>query len=127
MVSLMALRAYLTDANLAGAILYDANLVGAILYDANLAGADLTRADLMGAIVNSANLTEVILYGANLNNIIQWQDIINIELANIYKVQNPPKGFMVWAQEHGAVSIEDNEEWKKLLHEKMQEKEKEKQ
>jgi hypothetical protein len=74
----------------------------------NLAGASLSHTDLDGAKLGDANLT----------NITYWQQIKSIELANIYGVRNPPDGFIEWAIRKGAVSIEDNEEWEKLIREK---------
>lgn len=114
-------KANLEGANLAKAVLVDANLAGAWFRGANLTEAILVDANLTGARLDSANLT-----GADLRNIRGWQSIKSIELANIYDVKNPPDGFIEWAQEHGAVLIEDDEEWKKLLREKRQEQTKEK-
>jgi len=94
-------EAILMDANLAGARLTGANLVAANFSEANLFGVNLTGANLVGA-----NLTEAILYGANLKD-IDWQLIRSIELANIYGVKNPPDGFIEWAKEQGAVSLEN--------------------
>ena len=129
-------NAYLRDANFAGAILPRANLSGAELWSANLSGADLREANLTGAYIGEANLTEADLRDANLTgaalprsnlrDIKNWQRIQSIELAIIYDVDNPPDGFIEWATEHGAVIIKDEEEWKRLLREKEQEKTKEK-
>ncbi len=140
-------EAWLSNANLAGAWLKDANLAGARLKEANLAGANLSKAnlartdlehanfagaELAGANLDEANLRyanldEAMLMRTNLNNIRNWQDIKSIEQAMIYDVNNPPDGFIEWATEHGAVSIESRKEWKKLLQEKRQEQTKEKQ
>jgi hypothetical protein len=141
-------RAELTYANLSGAELTDANFSGAVLYDANLADADLVDTNLSGASLVSANLTktrllrtnltkailieanlaeanfsgvnlmDAKLVEANLTNVKEWQNIKSIKNANIFGVMNPPDGFIKWAIEHGAVSIEDKEEWKKLVSEK---------
>ena len=129
-------NADLTNANLSETCLQFANLTGATLVRANLAGADLRFANLTGANLLAANLTRVflyepnlagaLLYDANLTNIKNWQEIKCIEEANIFGVKNPPDGFIEWATEHGAVSIDEIEELKKLLSEKRQEKTKEK-
>jgi len=58
--------AYLADANLAGAYLADANLAGANLADANLADANLAGANLAGANLARANLADAYLAGAYL-------------------------------------------------------------
>jgi uncharacterized protein YjbI with pentapeptide repeats len=120
-------EANLRDANLIGAKLRDVDLTGASLYYANLTGADLSYADLTEANLTNTNLAEVNLMNtnltrANLMNIRNWQDIKSIEQAMIYDVNNPPDGFIGWAKEHGAVLIEDDEEWKRLLQEQTKEK-----
>ena len=61
------------------------------------------------------------LRNSNLTDIKGWRRIKSIEFANIYGVKNAPKGFVEWAKGHGAVSIEDNEEWKRMLRKKEQE------
>jgi hypothetical protein len=118
-------NASLYDANLSGASLYNANLSGAQLLNANLSRAnlvaanlqyaDLSRSNLSGAELVNANLSGANLEGANLLNIRFWQRVKSIEFANIYGVKNPPDGFIKWAKERGAVSIEDTEERKKYL------------
>ena len=100
----------------------DANLAGAYLGDAKLTEADLGGANLTEAYLGDAKLAGANLCRANLAYIKNWQRIQSIELANIYDVDNPPDGFIKWATENGAVSIEDD----RLLREKEQEKTKEK-
>jgi len=112
--------AHLFSANLSEADLSNANLSGADLWYADLSGADLWYADLSGAIPLQINLSGARLSEANLLNIRNWQEVKSVEFANIYGVKNPPDGFIEWAKEHGAVSIEDQREWEKLLREKMQ-------
>ncbi len=134
-------RADLSGANLAGAELIKANLSGVRFYDANLSGAKILNANLTGAKLYytnlvGANLSEAELAGAefigadlrkaNLHDVKNWQTIQSIELANIYKVVNPPEGFIEWAKENGAVSIESKQEWEQILRQKRQEKAKEK-
>jgi len=115
-------NAVLPDANFFGAVLSDADLSGAQLWDVNLFGANLFGTNLSGANLFRANLARTNLQQSNLSHIKEWQEIRSIELANIDGVKNPPDGFIEWAKEHGAVSIKDTEEWKKLLREKSQEK-----
>ena len=119
-------EAVLSNANLSEVLLNSANLTGVRLINANLAGASLGRANLAGADLRYANLAGADLKESNLKDIKGWRKIKSIEIANIYDVNNPPEGFIEWAIEQGAVSIEDDEEWKKLLSEKRQEKTKEK-
>ena len=109
------------DANLSGAKILNANLTGAKLYYTNLVGANLSEAELAGAEFIGADLRK-----ANLHDIKNWQAIQSIELANIYNVVNPPEGFIEWAKENGAVSIESKQEWIQILSQKRQEKAKEK-
>ena len=106
-------KARLTLAHLSGANLYEANLSGANVFGAKLSGANLHRADLSGADLNGANLQY-----SNLSDIKNWRQIRSIELANIHGVKNPPLGFVEWAKQHGAVGIESEKEWRKLLYEK---------
>jgi len=40
--------------------------------------------------------------------------ITSIRLANLVAVENPPEGFLEWAAEKGAVSLESDEEWEAL-------------
>jgi uncharacterized protein YjbI with pentapeptide repeats len=117
-------EADLLDANFSGANLYGANFTKAYLRHANFSGARLERANFAGADLMYANLTEADLRLANLLDIKNWQEIKSVELANICDVNNPPDGFIEWAKENGAVSIEDVEEWKKLKLKKMEEKKK---
>lgn len=136
-------NADLSEANLSNAILYEANFSGANfrlailcntdLHDADLSDANLTHANLYKAHLTEADLSDANLWyadlsdtdlwyadlsGANLTSIKNWQRIERIKNANIDGVKNPPEGFRKWAIEHGAVCIEDEEEWKKLLKEK---------
>jgi hypothetical protein len=85
--------------DLRNATLQDADLQGANLGDADLAGVDLSKADLRNA---------------DLRN-IKWPSITNIKLANILGAKNAPADFTRWALQQGAVSIESDTEWSKLL------------
>jgi uncharacterized protein YjbI with pentapeptide repeats len=108
------------DANLCDAMLARAKLVGASLWGANLAGANLRDVNLAGANLQNANLPGANLMYANLTNIEHWQEIRSIKHANIYGVTNAPEGFIEWAtaSKQGAVSIEDEDEWKNSIGEK---------
>ncbi|MCP4607584.1 MAG: pentapeptide repeat-containing protein [Planctomycetes bacterium] len=98
----------LTGADLSSAILIEADLTRANLTYANLAGAHLIEADL-----SSANLAGTNLSGANIHmvNFVE----ANFVGANIHSVKNPPDGFIEWAKKYGAVSIENEDDWKKSL------------
>ena len=108
--------AHLEDAKLRSAHLEKANLEGAYLEKAKLARANLRSANLRFANLRFANLRFANLRFADLQAIVQWSDILELELANIYGVKNPPHGFVTWAIDRmGAVSVETREEWEKLL------------
>ena len=119
-------RVFLQEADLSGADLSHADLNRADLSHADLAGAVLYYANLSDTGLGNANLAGANLYGADITKITGWQSIKSIEFANIYGIKSPPEGFIEWALEHGAVSIEDEDEWKKLRREKEQEQTKEK-
>jgi uncharacterized protein YjbI with pentapeptide repeats len=112
----------LSQANLSGALLGCTDLSGARLPYANLSGAILWQVNLYGADLSQANLYEADLTGAdlrqtNLKDIQNWNKIKRIKLANICRVADAPEGFIEWAKEHGAVSIESDNEWDNLLRE----------
>lgn len=122
----------LFEAGLYSADVSEANLSGAKLFEANLTGANLSHAYLFEANLSRANLNEVNFYGADLSEanlwksdllgIKNWRDIKSIKQANIFGVENPPDGFVKWATGQGAVIIEDEKEWIKLVQEKTQQK-----
>ena len=100
----------LTGANFDDAHLVSANFRGSKLNHCNLRGADLeqsdmTGADLAGADLTGAKLSEADLHNANLDG-IHWQEIRDINKANIYGVKNAPAGFVAWALARGALQTE---------------------
>jgi len=118
--------AMLWNVNFSGAYLGDANFSGAELNGVNLSGAELYGANLSGAKLVGANFSRADLRNANFSGVelewYLWKYSIKIELANIHGIKNPPNGFVEWAKEHGAVSIERTDEWEKLIEEKTKEK-----
>lgn len=103
----------LTLANLSGARFLEANLSGAILLGANLHKAQLFRADLSGAGLGGADLS-----GASLMSLRNWRKIRSLSFTNVWDVKNAPFGFLEWAiGEKGAVSIENDDEWKAMVEE----------
>jgi len=105
----------LDNSNLEFAKLSAANLRGASLRNANLENADLSDVDLEESNLNGVRLTGADLARADLRNCdltnVVWKDIAGIQLANVVRVKNAPNGFLEWALQHGAVSIESEEEW----------------
>src|SRR6266700_266416 len=97
--------ATLTSANFRNSILSKASFPRAQLDDADFSGADLSGADFSDANLGNADLRNTNLAG------IRWQSIRNLRLANIYGVKNAPEGFLSWARQQGAVSIESDDKW----------------
>jgi Pentapeptide repeats (9 copies) len=95
----------LTSANLRHADLQTADLQNANLEDGDLFGADLAHTNLTGALLGKADLRNTDLLGIN------WQEIAEIKLANVFGVKNAPTGFLEWAAKNGAVSIESDAGW----------------
>lgn len=105
--------ANLTYSNLQSSNLRNSDLTHVKLGGTNLEDADLAEADLSGADLNQTNLDRADLRDTNLHD-SQWQKISGIRLANIWGAKNAPEGFVAWAIEHGAVSIESDDEWTAL-------------
>src|SRR5215217_7768935 len=93
----------LQEANLTDTYLHAAELKGTILRNANLANSDLTQAVLESAHLQGANFRESTLQYADLRNIKEWDQITDLELANVEGVENAPDGFVEWAKAKGAV------------------------
>lgn len=105
--------ANLTYSNLQSSNFRNSDLTSSRLEGANLDDADLAEADLTGADLTDVTLDRADLRGANLHD-IKWRKISGIQLANIRGIKNAPEGFTAWASEHGAVSLESDDEWMAL-------------
>jgi uncharacterized protein YjbI with pentapeptide repeats len=79
------------------------------LQDADLHGADLSDADL-----ERANLARADLRNANFHD-VRWQKIATVKKANVFGIRNAPSGFLDWAKQNGAVSIESDTDWLAML------------
>ena len=101
--------ANLASGNFRNCSFRSADLRDATLQDADLQGANLSNADLARADLSKADLRLSDLHNA------KWSLIANLKLANIFGVKNAPQDFNRWAVQKGAVSIESDEEWSKLL------------
>jgi hypothetical protein len=97
-------HAALKSANFRNGNLRSVNLREADLDSADLVGATLAAADLRGANLNDADLRSADLEG------IRWQGIGTMRAANVYGVKHPPAGFVDWALQHGAVSVQGDDE-----------------
>ena len=95
-------------ANLRGDTLREANLQHTNFVDADLSGADLSGADLSGSQLDRADLRD-----ANLSG-IKWSGIASLKLTNIFGAKSLPAGFARWALQHGAVSLQSDDEWNAL-------------
>jgi uncharacterized protein YjbI with pentapeptide repeats len=99
----------LASANFRNASFRNADLRNATLQDADLQSVNLSDADLSGADLSKADLRKSDLHDT------KWSQIADLKLANIFGVKNAPPDFSRWASQKGAVSIESDEEWSKLL------------
>jgi uncharacterized protein YjbI with pentapeptide repeats len=95
----------LASANFRGSTLRDASF-----QDAQMDDADFSDADLSGADLSDATLARADLRRANLSG-IHWQNIENLQGANLFGVKNAPPGFIAWAVRQGAVQIESDAQW----------------
>ncbi|WP_263350160.1 pentapeptide repeat-containing protein [Acidicapsa acidisoli] len=106
--------ARLPDSNLQGANFRQADLSGADLRSAELQDSDLNQANLDNADLAGTDLSRADLRLANVNN-FAWKDIQSMQLANVYGIRNASAEFLAFAQKHGAVSLESDEDWNVLL------------
>jgi hypothetical protein len=96
-------------ANLHSGNFRDSNLSDSNLQDADLGEADLCSANLSGAMLDGATLDAANLGSTDLGK-IDWQKISSLKGANIRQVRNAPEGFIQWATQHGAVTVETQED-----------------
>lgn len=101
--------ANLQSTNLRNARLRRASLQYADFSDADLNGADLTNSDLSDATLDRVDLRVADMQG------LKWNNIRSIKGANIFGIKNAPDGFLHWALKNGAVQVESDEAWRKLM------------
>ena len=94
-----------TNATLHSGNFRESNLSGANFQDADLGDADVCSANLSGAVLDEATLDTADLGNADLRN-VKWQKVKSLKGANIWQVRNAPEGFIQWATQHGAVTME---------------------
>jgi uncharacterized protein YjbI with pentapeptide repeats len=99
----------LTSANFRSSNFRNVDLRNATLQDADLQSVNFTAADLSGADLSKADLRHSDLRNA------KWSQISDLKLANIFGMKNAPPEFSRWAIQKGAVSIESDDEWSKML------------
>jgi uncharacterized protein YjbI with pentapeptide repeats len=108
-VAAMLESANLTSGNFRNSSFRNADLRNATLEDADLHAVNFSDADLAGADLSKADLRN-----SDLRN-TKWSGIADLKLANIFGVKNASPDFNSWATQKGAVSIESDEEWSKML------------
>jgi pentapeptide repeat protein len=99
----------LGSGNFRGANFSKARLNDCYLQDADLTGADFSEGSFEGANLSRADLRLTDWRDA------KWRNIANVQLANLFGIKNAPPGFIDWANHHGAVSIESDNDWQLLL------------
>jgi uncharacterized protein YjbI with pentapeptide repeats len=129
----------LRHANLARASLRSSDLRGASFEGSNLEYADFTSANLRNGSLAKANLRHTIFADSDLNGCtlagadcqdvdfsradmrncdlkdLHWEQITDVKLANLFGAKNLPDGFLAWALQKGAVTIESSDEWAALI------------
>ena len=122
-------RASLRGADLRMAVFDQANLEYADLSSANIRNGSLVKAnleytmfadsDLNGCNLTEANCEDSDFSRADLRNCelknLKWKGIKEVKLANLFGVKDAPEGFIVWATQNGAVSIESAAEWEEAI------------
>ena len=87
----------------------NADCTEAVLYNANLQNTRICHANF-----NKVELSAADLRYADLQD-LKYQNILSLQLANIYGIRNAPPGFIEFAEKMGAVSIVSTEQWHALL------------
>jgi uncharacterized protein YjbI with pentapeptide repeats len=106
-------HAMLSFCDLRDANLRNADLSASKADNANLAGADLHGANLRGTIVSDSDLSDADLRETDLRD-LQWKHTVALRLANIWGVRNASPEFLKFAKDHGAVSLESDQDWEVL-------------
>jgi len=112
-------EATMSFCNLRDANFRSADLSGAKLDHVQLQGADLHGAVLQGVLLREADLSGADLREADLSGLV-YDHIDAMRLCNVWGVRNAPAGFLDFAMQHGAVSIEVDEQWNQLFQPKAQ-------
>lgn len=105
--------AVLDYADLTSANIRNGSFGKASLQYASFADADLNGCNLAGADCEETDFSRADLRDSDLKN-IKWEKM-GLKLANIRGVKNAPEGFVASALKQGAVSVESDSEWQKLI------------
>jgi hypothetical protein len=95
-------KADLEEADMTFANFREADMRRINLTDAIAKNVDFNGADLTGATLSGTNLDGTDLRHANIANVI-W-DRVSLTGARIAGIKNPPKKFVAWAIQHGAIA-----------------------
>ncbi len=106
-------HALLSFCDLRDANLRHADLAASKLDNANLAGADLHGANLRSAIISGSDFSDADLRETDLHD-LRWKDMGAVRLANIWGARNASPEFLKFAKDHGAVSLESDQDWEAL-------------
>jgi hypothetical protein len=107
-------KANLEYADLAFANIRNGSFAKADLQYAVFADGDLSGCDLSGADCDDADFNRTDLRHCELKN-LNWKGIKELKFANVFGVKDAPEGMVAWALQKGAVAIESDEEWEKLI------------
>jgi uncharacterized protein YjbI with pentapeptide repeats len=107
-------RADLDYADLSSANARNGSFVKASLQYTVFADADLNGCDLSGADCEDTDFSRADLRNCDLKD-FKWNGIKDLKLANILGVKNAPDGFVAWARQKGAVSVESDSEWENAI------------
>lgn len=99
----------LSFTNIRNGSLVKANLEYAMFADSDLNGCDLSEADC-----DDADFSRTDMRNSELKD-LKWKGIREVKLANLFGAKNAPEGFIQWALQNGAVAIESDAEWQKLV------------
>lgn len=107
-------QADLDYADLSSANARSGSFAKASLQYAVFADADLNGCNLSGADCEDTDFSRADLRNCDLKD-FKWKGIKDLKLANIHGVKNAPDGFVPWALQRGAVSVESDGEWENLI------------
>jgi uncharacterized protein YjbI with pentapeptide repeats len=96
-------------------VLDRANFSGSRIYFGNFNEVALNWADLSNSYLRGSDFKKAILHAVDLRNAdlsnIEWNERTLVAFANIHGVKNAPDGFIEWALDNGAVSMESSLDW----------------
>jgi uncharacterized protein YjbI with pentapeptide repeats len=107
-------RADLDYANLTAANVRNGTFVETSLRHAFFADGDLNGCNLSEADCEDTDFSRADLRNCDLKD-LKWKGIRDLKLANLFGVKDAPEGFMTWAMQKGAVTVESDADWERLI------------